>query len=156
MPITLHRAEASPLLVQYESLVTTGDHPVSLTWRAVDPRTNRTAQQGSSPVGVVKAAGEGTFFVSFQAPNVVGTYRLSYELTEGNVAVSETFTTTVDIEGPRTYGGDEGRPIPSSAVIPAPTPSPRFAFPSITIPKPALPIELPFPRGKTPTPSAEP
>ena len=68
-------------------------------------------------------------------------------------AVSETVNAMVDIEGPRTYGGDDGRPIPSGAVLPTPSQSPRFQFPQVTIPKPSLPITLPLPRGKSPSPS---
>ena len=112
-------------------------------------------QQGLSPVGTLRPGTAGTFLSMFVAPNILGTYRLSYELSEGTVAVSETSTETVEIAGPRTYGGDEVRPIPTGAVLPTPSPSPRFEFPRVTIPKPSLPIELPFPRGK-PTPSPHP
>ena len=132
-----------------------GDHPLAVTWRVVDTRNGRTVQQGISPVGTLRPGAAGTFLSMFVAPNILGTYRLSYELSEGTVAVSETTTETVEIAGPRTYGGDEGRPIPTGAVLPTPSPSPRFEFPRVTIPKPSLPIELPFPRGK-PTPSPHP
>jgi hypothetical protein len=63
-------------------------------------------QQGSSPVGTFKAGVPGTFFAPFVAPNAQGTYRLSYELQDGAVAVSELVTTTVEIVGPRTYPDD--------------------------------------------------
>ena len=94
-------------------------------------------------------------FVSFVAPNVLGTYRLAYELTDGTVALSEPVTTSVEIERPRTYPDDEGgRPVPTSQSRATPSPSPRFEFPTITIPKPSLPIPLPL-RGK-PSPSPAP
>ena len=156
MPITLHRAEASPLLVGAAALAAGSDHTLALGWRVIDTRNGRAVQQGSSPVGTLKSGEKTTFFAPFVAPNLLGTYRLSYELLEAGVAVSETVTTTVDIEGPRTYGGDEGRPIPSSVVLPTPSPTPRFTFPQITIPKPSLPIQLPLLRGKSPSPSPAP
>ena len=155
MPLVLHRAEPSLLLTSYSALNVSGDHPLAVTWRVVDTRNGRTVQQGISPVGTLRPGAAGTFLSMFVAPNILGTYRLSYELSEGTVAVSETTTETVEIAGPRTYGGDEGRPIPTGAVLPTPSPSPRFEFPRVTIPKPSLPIELPFPRGK-PTPSPHP
>ena len=156
MPITLHRAEASPLLVGAAPLAAGSDHTLALGWRVIDTRNGRAVQQGSSPVGTLKSGERTTFFAPFVAPNLLGTYRLSYELLEAGVVVSETVTTTVDIEGPRTYGGDEGRPIPSSVVLPTPSPTPRFTFPQITIPKPSLPIQLPLLRGKSPSPSPAP
>src|SRR5262249_50678291 len=145
----LHRNEPSLLITQYTALQITSDHTLAISWRVIDPRTNRTVAQGSSPVGVLKPGSTGTFFSSFLAPNVLGSYRLAYELTDGGVAVSESVTANVDIAGPRTYGGDEGRPIPSGAVLPTPSPTPRFQFPQITIPKPSLPITLPLPHGKS-------
>jgi beta-lactamase class A len=156
MPIVLHRNEASLLITGYSALQVTSDHALAVGWRVVDTRTNRTVAQGSSPVGTLKPGASGTFISSFLAPNVLGTYRLAYELTEGNVAVSETVNAAVEIVGPRTYGGDEGRPIPSGAVLPTPSPTPRFQFPQITIPKPSLPITLPLPHGKSPSPSPNP
>jgi len=156
MPIALHRGEASPLIIAAAPLATAGDRSLALGWRVIDTRNGRAVQQGSSPIGTLKAGAKTTFFSPFIAPNLLGTYRLSYELVEAGVAVSETVTTTVDIQGPRTYGGDEGRPIPTSATLPTPSPTPRFTFPQITIPKPSLPIQLPFPRGRTPSPSPAP
>lgn len=156
MPILLHRDEPSLLITGYSALQISGDHSLAISWRVVDTRTSRTVVQGSSPLGTLRPGASGTFISSFLAPNVLGTYRLVYELSEGGVAVSETVNATVDIGGPRTYGGDEGRPIPSGAVLPTPTPSPRFQFPQVTIPKPSLPIQLPFPHGKSPSPSPNP
>ena len=153
MPHTLHRAEASLLVVNYGGLAGPTDRSLSVGWRMVDTHTNRTVQQGSSPIGLFKAGATGTFFVPFVAPNVTGTYKLTYELRDGTVAVSEPVTTTVEIAGPRTYP-DEGLPAPSPeiGVIPAkPTP---FAFPTITIPKPS--IDIPFLRGRSPRPSPSP
>ncbi|HEV8470942.1 MAG TPA: serine hydrolase [Candidatus Limnocylindria bacterium] len=153
MPHQLHRNEASLLVVSYAAVGGSTDRPLSISWRVIDPRTNRTIQQGSSAVGTLKAGANGTFFASFLAPNVLGTYRLVYELTDGSVAVSEPVSTTVEIAGPRTYPDDEGgRAVPTSQSRATPTPSPRFEFPTITIPKPSLPITLPL-RGKSPSPS---
>ena len=156
MPRQLHRSEASLLVVNYAAIAGATDRPLSIGWRVIDPRTNRTVEQGSSPVGALKAGANGTFFVSFLAPNVLGIYRLTYELSDGSAVLSEPVSTTVEIQGPRTYPDDEGgRPIPTSQSRTTPTPSPRFEFPTITIPKPSLPITLPL-RGKSPSPSPAP
>ena len=156
MPRQLHRSEASLLVVNYAAIAGTTDRPLSIGWRVIDPRTNHTVEQGSSPVGALKAGANGTFFVSFLAPNVLGIYRLTYELSDGSAVLSEPVSTTVEIQGPRTYPDDEGgRPIPTSQSRTTPTPSPRFGFPTITIPKPSLPITLPL-RGKSPSPSPAP
>jgi beta-lactamase class A len=149
VPRTLHRAEASLVVVRYGTLAGTADRQLSIGWRLVDPRTNRTVQQGSSPIGMFKAGSNGTYFAPFTAPTVLGTYRLTYDLREGSVIVSEPTTITVEIFGPRTYP-DEGLPAPSSVTRPTSTPAPRFEFPRITIPKPS--IEIPFVHGKTPPP----
>ena len=155
MPRQLHRSEASLVTVNYAAVAGATDRPLSISWRVIDPRANRTVQQGSTPVGTLKAGANGAHFVSFVAPNVLGTYRLAYELTDGTVALSEPVTTAVEIEGPRTYPDDEGgRPVPTSQSRATPSPSPRFEFPTITIPKPSLPIPLPL-RGK-PSPSPAP
>ena len=155
MPRQLHRSEASLLVVNYAAIAGATDRPLSIGWRVIDPRTNHTVEQGSSPVGALKAGANGTFFVSFLAPNVLGIYRLTYELSDGSAVLSEPVSTTVEIQGPRTYPDDEGgRPIPTSQST-TPTPSPRFEFPTITIPKPSLPITLPL-RGKSPSPSPAP
>jgi beta-lactamase class A len=157
VPTTLHRDEASMLVTRYAALGTAGivDHSLVLSWRAVDTRTNRTAAQGSSPVGVLKPGSDGTFFSAFVAPKVLGTYKLSYELREGEVQVSETMTTTVTVTGPRTYPDDNGGRTPgpiSITPLPAPTRAP-FPSPSASIvPHIDLPT-LPAPKGKpTPTP----
>ena len=156
MPRQLHRSEASLLVVNYAAIAGATDRPLSIGWRVIDPRTNHTVEQGSSPVGALKAGANGTFFVSFLAPNVLGIYRLTYELSDGSAVLSEPVSTTVEIQGPRTYPDDEGgRPIPTSQSRTTPTPSPRFEFPTITIPKPSLPITLPL-RGKSPSPSPAP
>lgn len=151
MPRTLHRGEASLLVVNYGALGGEVDRPLSVGWRIVDRNNSRTVQQGSSPVGTFKTGVTGTFFAAFVAPNVLGTYRLVYELRDGSVSVSEPITTTVEITGPRTYP-DEGIPLPLSQIRAAP--APRFEFPTITIPKPS--IDIPFLRGKTPTPTYGP
>jgi len=158
MPTTLHRDEPSLLITKYNALGTAGivDHALVLTWRAIDPRTSRTAAQGSSPVGVLKPGADSTFFSVLVGPKVLGTYKLSYELREGDVQVSETATTTVTIQGPRTYPDDNGGRTPGPITI-TPRPSPtRAPFPSPSssvIPHLSLPT-LPAPKGKaTPTPT---
>jgi beta-lactamase class A len=143
MPRTLHRGEASLVTVDYGEFAGETERPFAIGWRLVDPRTNRTVQQGSSPVGTFKLDTTGTFFVPFVAPSMLGTYKLSYELRDGTVSVSEPATSTVEIAGPRTYP-DEGLPAPFLAVGVAP--APRFEFPTITIPKPS--IDIPFLRGR--------
>jgi hypothetical protein len=150
MPRALHRGEASLVVVNYGALSGSTDRPLAIGWRLVDPRNNRTVQQGSSSVGTFKTGVSGTFFVPFVAPNALGTYKLIYELRDGTVSVSEPVTATVEIAGPRTYP-DEGLPAPSSETGASPSPTPRFEFPTITIPKPS--IEIPFVRGKSPRPS---
>jgi len=111
MPHTLRRGESSLLVVNNGALAGASDRPLSIGWRIVDPRTKRTVQQGSSPVGTFKAGIPGTSFAAFLAPNVLGTYRLTYDLRDGTISVSEPVTTTVEIAGPRTYP-DEGLPAP--------------------------------------------
>ena len=153
MPHTLHRSEASLLVVNYGALAGETDRSLAVGWRIVDPRTNRTVQQGSSPIGTFKAGVNGTFFAPFVAPNALGTYKLTYELRDGAVSVSEPVTATVEIAGPRTYP-DEGLPVPTSDVGVTPSQSPRFEFPTITIPKPSF--DIPFLRGRSPQPSPGP
>jgi beta-lactamase class A len=153
MPRTLHRGEPSLLVVNYGALAGATDRPLSIGWRIVDPRNNRTVQQGSSAVGVFKAGVSGTFFDAFVAPTVLGTYKLTYELRDGTVAVSEPVTTTVEVTGPRTYP-DDGTPAPTSELGALPTATPRFQFPTITIPKPSF--DIPFLHGSSPRPSPSP
>ena len=153
MPRTLHRSEASLVVVHYGEFAGEGDRSLLIGWRLIDPRTNRTVQQGSSPAGLFKAGVTGTFFVPFVAPSILGTYRLSYELRDGTVSVSEPANATVEIAGPRTYP-DEGLPAPSSELGVVPAATPRFEFPTITIPKPS--IEIPFLHGRSPRPSSAP
>jgi len=153
MPHTLHRSEASLVVVSYSEFASNTDRPLLMSWRLVDPRTNRTVQQGSSPVGTFKPGVTGTFFVPFVAPSILGTYKLTYELRDGTVSVSEPVIATVEIAGPRTYP-DEGVPAPSSELGVVPSPTPRFEFPTITIPKPS--IEIPFLHGRSPKPTAAP
>ena len=153
MPHTLHRGEASLLEVSYGALAGATDRPLSIGWRVIDPRNGRTVQQGASPAGVFKVGATGTLFAAFLAPNAVGTYKLTYELRDGTVSVSEPVTTTVEIMGPRTYP-DEGLPAPSEDLGALPTASPRFQFPTITIPKPSF--DIPFLHGRSPRPSPTP
>lgn len=155
IPTSLHRGEPSLLVTKYNALMTAGtiDHALTLAWRAIDPRTARVVEQGSSAIGVLRPGADGTFYSAFLAPKVLGTYRLSYELRENGVAVSETATTTVTIYRPRTYPGDQaGRaPGPRADEPPAsPTIRPFPSPPSSLIPRIDLP-SLPAPKGK-PTP----
>src|SRR5206468_2519856 len=158
IPIALHRGEASLLVVKYVALATTGivDHNLILAWQAIDVRTSRTVIQGTTAIGVLKPGADGFFYAPFLAPNIRGSYKLTYELREGDVAVSETATTNVTINQPRTYPDDEGGRTPGPITItPQPTPRLRIPFPSPTgnvVPSLNLP-SLPTPRGKpTPTP----
>ena len=158
IPIALHRGEASLLVVKYAALATAGivDHNVMLAWQAIDLRTSRTVIQGTTAIGVLKPGADGFFYAPFLAPNIRGSYKLTYELREGDVAVSETATTNVTINQPRTYPDDEGGRTPGPITItPQPTPRLRIPFPSPTgnvVPSLNLP-SLPTPRGKpTPTP----
>jgi beta-lactamase class A len=158
IPTTLRRDEASLLVTKYAALGTAGivDHNLVLTWRAIDQKTSRTAAQGTTPVGVLKPGSDGMFFSAIVGPKVMGTYKLSYELREGDVAVSETSTTTINVIGPRTYPDDNGGRTPGPITIaPSATPRVRLPFPSPSgsfVPNvnlPALPTVAP--RGK-PTP----
>ncbi|HYV21341.1 MAG TPA: serine hydrolase [Candidatus Bathyarchaeia archaeon] len=153
MPHTLHRGEASLVIVNYGALAGATDRPLAIGWRVVDTRNSRTVEQGSSPVGIFKVGAAGTLFAAFVAPNALGTYKLTYELRDGTVSVSEPVTTTVEIVGPRTYP-DEGLPAPSEELGALPTASPRFQFPTITIPKPSF--DIPFLHGRSPKPSPGP
>lgn len=159
VPTVLHRGEASLLVTKYQALATAGvvDHDMSLTWRALDTRNGRTVEEGSSPVGVLKPGGDGLFYSALVAPKVLGTYRLSYELREGDVAVSETATTLVTVYGPRTYPDDQGGRTPGPiAIPPKASPRDRIPFPSPSgsiVPHVDLPA-LPLPKGKaTPAPT---
>jgi hypothetical protein len=149
MPHTLHRGEASLLIVKYGALAGANDRALSVGWRLIDPRNNRIVQQGSSPVGTFKAGVSGTFFVPFVAPSALGTYKLFYDLRDGTVSVSEPTITMVEILGPRTY--PDAVPAFSFELGTVPSPSPRFRFPTITIPKPSF--DIPFLRGGSPSPS---
>lgn len=159
MSTVLHRGEASLLITKYTALATAGttSHSVALAWRLIDTKTSRSVAQGSVPLGTLEPGAKGTFFAPFVAPAVLGTYRLAYDVREGNVAVTETFTTNVTIVGPRTYPDDDGGrtpPVITPRTSPAPT---RMRFPSPTpgvVPSPQLPA-LPIPRGRT-TPTAIP
>jgi beta-lactamase class A len=148
----LHRGEASLLVTKYTALPTVdeGEHELTISWRLIDTTTRRAVTSGSIPLGTLRPGATGNFFAPFIAPALLGTYRLSYDVREGNVAVSETFTKTVTIVGPRTYPDDEGGRTP-------PRVSPRIRFPSPTVgvvPNPQLPA-LPAPRGRT-SPTANP
>jgi len=155
----MHRSEASLLVTKYAALGTAGieDHALTLTWRALDTRNGRVVDQGSSPVGTLKFGADGFFYSAIVAPKVLGTYKLQYELREGDIAVSETATTTVTVSGPRTYPDDTYGRTPGPITVPpraSPTrapfgsPSPSF-IPRVTLP----PLPTAVPRGKTPTPS---
>jgi beta-lactamase class A len=152
VPMAMHRGEPSLLVTKYNALSTAGsiDHVLTLTWRALDLRTARVVEQGTSTVGVLKPGADGTFYSAFVAPRVLGTYKLSYELRENDIAVSETATTTVTIYRPRTYPDDPGgRTLGPRTDPPAGAPS-RRPFPSPSsgvVPRVDLP-SLPTPLGK--------
>jgi len=159
VPTLMHRAEASLLITKYAALGTAGivDHDLVLTWRALDTRNGRVVDQGSSPVGTMKPGSDGFFYSALVAPKVLGTYKLQYELREGDVAVSETANATVTVGGPRTYPDDNGGRTPGPITVPphaSPTrapfgpPSPSI-IPRVTLP----PLPTSVPRGKTPTPT---
>lgn len=147
----LHRGEASLLVTKYTALPTVNEteHPLMLAWRLVDTKTRRPVTSGTVPLGTLRPGATGSFFVPFVAPALLGTYRLTFDVREGDVAVSETFTKNVTIVGPRTYPDEEGgRTAP--VLTPRVSPPPRMRFPSPTagvIPNPQLPV-LPAPRGR--------
>ena len=161
VPSVLHRGEASLLVTKYTALATSGTtaHPLTLSWRLIDIKTNRSVAQGAVPAGTLEPGASGTFFVPFVAPAVLGTYRLAYDLREQNVAVNETTSASVTVVGPRTFPDDEGGrtpPVITPQITPSPTPRMRFPSPSVggVVPNPQLPV-LPAPRGRT-TPTARP
>ena len=150
MPAVLHHGEASPLVTAFSALPITTDHTLTLTWRLSEARSNRSVKQGTSPMGVLHPEASGAFFSSFFAPNVTGTFRLSYELSEDGVAVSATSSRVIEIVAARTYPDDEdGRPIPAGALIEiVPGESRRFEVPELELPKPSF--ALPFIRERAP------
>ena len=160
VPGVLHRGEASLLVTKYTALATAGTtaHPLTLSWRLIDTKTNRSVAQGAVPAGTLEPSASGTFFVPFVAPAVLGSYRLAYDLRERNVAVTETISANVTIVGPRTFPDDEGGrtpPLITPLITPSPTPRMRFPSPSAgVVPNTELPV-LPVPRGRT-TPTARP
>jgi beta-lactamase class A len=159
VPSVLHRGEASLLVTTYAALPAAGTtaHALTLAWRLIDTKTNRSVVQGTLAVGSLQPSATGTFFAPFVAPAVTGTYKLSYELRERGLAVSETTITAVTIVGPRTFPDDEGgRTPPAITITPhvaTPSPTSRVRFPTPTnglVPSPQLPV---LPRGRpTPTP----
>ena len=157
VPLAMHRGEASLLVTRYTALSTAGatDHSLMLAWRALDTRNGRVVEQGASAVGVLKPNSDGVFYSALVAPKVFGTYKLSYELRENGVAVSETATATVTIYRARTYPDDQGGRTPGPpSVLPTASPIPTMRpFPSPSsgvVPRLILPT-LPTPKGK-PTP----
>ena len=156
IPTFMHRGEASLLVTKYTALATTGakDHDLVLTWRALDTRNGRTVESGSAAIGTLRPSSDGFFYSVLVAPKVIGTYRLSYELREGDVAVIDTLTTTITVSGPRTYPDDNGGRTPGP-ITPVPSPT-RAPFASPTGPVPGItlpPLPTSVPRGKTPTPT---
>jgi beta-lactamase class A len=151
LPTVLHRGEASLLVTKYTALPTIdeAEHELTIAWRLIDTTTRRAVTSGSVPLGTLRPGATGSFFAPFVAPALLGTYRLAYDVREGNVAVSETFTKRVTIVGPRTFPDDDGGRTPP-AITPRVAPSPRIRFPSPTagvVPNPQLPA-LPAPRGR--------
>ena len=160
VPSVLHRDEASLFVTRYTALPTVGtaNRTLTLSWRLTDAKTRRSVAQGTLALGTLQPGATGTFFAPFVAPGLLGTYRLAYDVREGNLAASETVTTTVTIVGPRSFPDDDGgRTPPALTPRVTPSPSPRMHFPSPTagvVPNPQLPA-LPFPRGSG-TPTATP
>src|SRR5512142_2883829 len=161
VPTTLHRGEASLAISSYQALGNAGlgDHELMLAWHALDTRNGRTVDEGFAPVGTLRPGATGSFFIPLVAPNIVGRYRLSYELVEDGAAVSESASTLVTIDGPRTYPDDEGGRTPGARPSPpAPSPRVRSPFPSPSsgvVPRIELPA-LPLPKGKqTPAPTPQ-
>lgn len=159
IPLTLHRGEASLAMSTFEALGTAGlvDHQLTLAWHAIDTRNGRTVDEGAAPAGTLRPGSRGTFFIPLVAPNIIGRYRIAYELVEDGVAVSETASTLVTIVGRRTYPDDEGGRMPGEPLTrPLPSPHVLLPFPSPSggiVPRVELPA-LPFPKGKAaPTPS---
>ncbi|HEU5287489.1 MAG TPA: serine hydrolase [Candidatus Limnocylindria bacterium] len=157
VPMVLHRGEPSLVTTKFTALATAGTsgHDLVLTWRVLDTRNGRTVEDGIEPVGRLQPGSEGTFFSSLAAPKILGTYRLAYELREGDDAVSETTTRTVTIVGPRTYPDDEGgRTSGPFDGTPATTPRARPPFPTPSgaiVPRLDLP-PFPSPKGKASPP----
>jgi hypothetical protein len=147
------------MVTSYTALPTAGkaDHQLELSWRAVDPASGRTVAEGSSSVGVLVPGAAGIFDSAFVAPRLLGTYKLSYELREGDIAVSETASRTVTILRRRTYPDDEGGRTPAAQTV-FPTPPPQatrspFPRPSTSlVPRIDLP-SLPTPKGKPTAPT---
>ena len=161
IPMTLHRGEASLAISTYQALGTAGlvDHELMLAWHALDARNGRIVDEGFAPVGVLHPGATGSFFFPLVTPNIVGRYRLAYELVEDGVAVSETAVTLVTIDPPRTYPDDEGARTPGTiAPRPIATPPARPPFPAPSaniVPRVELPA-LPLPKGKeTPAPTPQ-
>jgi beta-lactamase class A len=156
VPLALHRGEASLVVTPYTALpaAAKAEHSLVLAWRALEPSTGRVVAEGRSSVGVLAPESEGTFYSVIVAPRLLGTYRLQYELREGDVAVSETTTQNVTILRRRTYPDDEGGRTPGpQTVFPTSSGPTRTAFPrpsTSLVPRITLP-SIPTPRGK-PTP----
>jgi beta-lactamase class A len=156
VPLALHRGEASLVVTPYTALPSAAkaEHALVLAWRALEPSSGRVVAEGSSSVGVLVPESQGTFYSVLVAPRLLGTYKLEYELREGDVAVSETITRTVMILRRRTYPDDEGGRTPGpQTVFPTSTAPTRTAFPrpsTSLVPRITLP-SLPTPKGK-PTP----
>src|SRR5207237_5536311 len=82
MPHTLHRGEASLVVVNYGAFAGATDRPLSLGWRVADPRNARTVQQGSKPVGELNVGRGGRVFAAYRAPPAHPPYQLTYEIRE--------------------------------------------------------------------------
>jgi hypothetical protein len=151
LPAILHGGEASLLVTTYAALASAdeAEHGLTLAWRLIDPMTRRSVTSGAIALGTLRPGATGRFFAPFDAPALLGTYRLIYDVREGDASVSETFARTVAIVGPRTYPDDDGgRTAP--ALTPRRSPSPRIRFPAPTVgvvPNPQLPA-VPAPRGR--------
>ena len=117
----LHRDEASAAIVTFTPLADLAAvTQLQLGWRVID-RTSRVISEGALPVGAAKPGPSSSYLVPFVAPAIRGPFTLElYALTEGRAA-SAVIRKTVEIDAPRTYGGD---PAPGLSSRPSPSPRP--------------------------------
>ena len=147
LPLVLHQGEVSLVVVHYAALPAAGiaPHDVALTVRVSDPVTDTQVWEATLPLGTIRPGQTGTFFAPFVAPDVAGTYRIDHELSELGRPVGATGSAVATIGAPRSYGGDDQRLAtrPSTRTVRATAP------PGLRLPR----IDLPFLRGRSPSPS---
>ncbi len=135
------------MVVHYASLAVAGIAPreLALTYRISDPLTGTQVWEGTMPLGTFRPGQSGTFFAQLVAPVVAGTYRIDHELSELGRPVGATGLAVTTIGAPRSFAGDDQRQAtrPSTRTV-RPT-----APPGLRLPR----IDLPFLRGRSPSPS---